>query len=562
MMASLKRTPTRLDRFRVFVRVQLPLLLTSAFVGISTSIALPGAFESVMLPLGLLVIAVVSTAALVLPWERWAPSWMITIAVADIVGVTFIRTELIWHIPSVGLLVIFPALWLAYGFRQGVVAVAILGAGFVTAFPFVVSGVWPSSALAWLTVVTLPVIIVAVALPVSFAASQLRRRGEKLAAASDKQALALRRALDNEILVRGVLDTVSAGVAFYSPDNKLLLSNQLAGEMTQVVGFRLDEPPYAGTNVWAADRQTPIPLENQIIPRALRGEAVEDHMEWLGPPGQQIAIVASSRQVKREDGALLGTVITAHDVTEHAAASALREEFLGTVSHELRTPLASALGYLELIADELTPSQTDPLLYLDVVNRNMRTLTDRIDYMLGAADTQHTLQLERTDAVELISSCLERGTDGANRRRIFLLGTAEALPSILVDPARMAQALDELIANAIKFSPAGSTVTVSATSDATSVQISVVDDGVSMTRSEQARVFDRFYRAQRARSEAVQGFGLGLFIVKNIMRMHGGQVTIGDGPTSGTCATLVIPTAAPAILAERPERGIPTATAD
>jgi signal transduction histidine kinase len=445
----------------VFLRAQLPLLLGATFVGISTAIALPEHYGALMLPLGLIVIAIASVAALVLPWERRPPSWMMAVAVVDIVGVTFIRTELVTIIPSVGIMVIFPILWLAYGFGDRAVLVAIAGACFISTFPFVYKGIWPADGVAWLNVLTLPALTIALAIVVNSAARQLRRNARRLSAASREQAVTLRRALDNEILSRGILDTVNAGVAFYSSDNELLLSNALARGMTQAVGFELDQPPYGGEEVLAADRVTPIPIEDQIIPRALRGELIEDHMEWLGPPDEQVAILASSRQVKREDGELLGTVVMAYDITALADAIAVREEFLGTVSHELRTPLTSVLGYLELIADDLDPSQVDTIAYIDIVQRNMKSLTDRITYLLGAAATDIVLRTTPTDVAALVAASMERAAHEADRRGITLHGTPCEAATAVLDAGRIAEALDELIANAIKFSPVGSVVAVS-----------------------------------------------------------------------------------------------------
>jgi signal transduction histidine kinase len=539
-MFQLGDTPA--GRFQVFLRAQLPLLAGAAFVGIATAVVLPESYRSLILPAGLAVIVLASVALLLFPWERVNPSWLISVAITDIVGVTFMRTELISVVPSVGILVIFPILWLAYGFRREAVLVAVVAAGFISAFPFAYRGSWPANGVEWLNVIALPALVIGIALVVNFAALQLTRNAEKLAEASREQAVTLRRAIDNEILARNILDTVNAGVAFYSSDNELVLSNALARGMTRAVGFELDQPPYGGEQVLAADRKTTIPVDQQIIPRALRGELLEDHMEWLGPPDQQSAILASSRRVHREDGGLLGTVIMAYDITELASAISVREEFLGTVSHELRTPLTSVLGYLELIADELDSSaQPETLVYLQIVQRNMHTLADRISYMAGSADTALTLRTEDVDTVALVGACVQRAAEKARARGITLSSTATGEAHARIDGERIAQALDELIANAIKFSAPGGSVTVSLSADEDSVRVSVSDRGPGMTRSEQARVFDRFYRAPYARDQAVQGFGLGLFVVKNIMNAHGGHVTIEDSsPETGTTMTFTM----------------------
>jgi signal transduction histidine kinase len=532
---------TRAGRYRVFLRAQLPLLVGAAFVAVSSALAVPGSLGSSLAIAGLGVIALASVAALLVPWEKTEASWMILVAVADIVGVAFMRAELFTVIPSVGMLVIFPVLWLSYGFGRGAVAIAIAGTVFVTLFTFVADGTWPATGAQWLSVVTLPVLIAGVAVVVNIAATHLRNNLLQLAEANREQKAAMQRALDNEILARSILDTVNAGVAFYSASDELILSNEHARQMTAVVGFALDAPPYAGDNVLAADRATPIPFDQQIIPRALRGEMIEDHVEWLGVPGQQVAIMATSRQAHRTDGSLLGTVIMAYDITELASAVAVREEFLGTVSHELRTPLTSVVGYLELIADDLLPSQTDIQGYLEVVRRNMAKLADRIDDMHGAAETQILLRRSVTDLSALVATCVDQASERARARDITIENRVLGGEPVTVDPAKVAQALGELLANAIKFSPAGSTVGIALENTPEGVELTVSDQGPSMTHAEQARAFDRFYRTQYARDQAVQGFGLGLFVVKNIMDAHGGRVTVGGSPETGTRATLLFP---------------------
>ena len=533
----------RAGRIRIFLRTQLPLLAGAVFLAIATEITAPEDLGiGTLLWSGLVVIAVASVAALAVPWERFASSWMIIVPVVDIFGVAMMRVELFPLVPAIGMLVIFPVLWLSYGFRQWVLFVAIAGAILVTTLPFLIGGAWPSSGLAWLNVVALPSIVVGIAVIVNVAASQLRQYGASLAVASREQAAALRRALDNEILSRSILDTVNAGVAFYAPDNTLLLSNQLARDMVGAVGFRLDAPPYAGDQVLAGDRATTIPFEEQIIPRALRGDLIENHMEWLGPPDQQTAIIASSRQVRREDGELLGTVILAYDVTELAAAIAVREEFLGTASHELRTPLTSVLGYLELIDDDLSPEQSDARGYVEVVRRSMARLADRVSDLLSAADTDIVLDREIADLTGVLASCVEHAGPHAEQRGVTIVNRADEPVSAFIDVDRTRTVFAELLANAIKFSPRGGTVTIACTGRHNeAVEVSVENEGPSMSRAERSRAFDRFYRAQSSRDNAIQGFGLGLFVAKNIVETHQGRIAISDRSGAGTRVTVTLP---------------------
>ena len=531
----------RRSRFRVFIRAQLPLLLCVVFLAVSVAVFLPSAFTSAFFITGLALIAVASTAAVALPWETTAASWMISIAVADILGVAFIRAEL-YNVAGISVLVIFPVLWLAYGFRLTGAIVAVGGTMFVSVFPYLVSGSRPVDGTAWLGVVILPVLIVGVAVVVNLAAVQLRGNRRKLAAASQDQAVALRRALDNEILSQSILDAVDAGIAFYSAENELVLSNRLAEQMAQDGGFRLDQPPYASPNLLSTDRGTPIPLDEQMIPRVLRGETVENHMQWVNTPERHAGALASSRQVRREDGELLGTVIVAYDITELANAIADRDEFLGTVSHELRTPLTSVRGYLELIADDIDPSEVTTLRYVETVRRSMASLADRMKYLLSASETDLVLNRKPIDIGTVVASSIERVADDAALKGITVENEIERSETVTADQARIAQAVEELLTNALKFGAAGSTVTVSQESDTESVTLGVTGISSSITPAEQARIFDRFFRGQNARDGAVQGFGLGLFIVTNIMTAHHGRIEVHGAAGGGIRFTIAFPT--------------------
>ncbi|MFG6446246.1 sensor histidine kinase [Microbacterium sp. P07] len=532
-------------RMRVFVRAQLPFLLGAAFVGLVAAIAVPEKAMSGYMPAAYVLVALASLAAVLVPWERFDRTWLITVALTDIVAVAFIRTELISVIASAGLLAMFPVLWLAYGFRPWTILVAVAGAAFISSFPFFTRGEWPATALEWANVVTLPAIIVGVALMANLAARQLRRNRDRVAEAHAEQTAALLQAEDNAILMRSILNTVNTAVAFYGPSNELALSNKIASTMTEIVGFRLDRPPYAGDNVLAMDRMTPIPYEGQIIPRALRGEILTDHMEWLGPPDQQVAILASSRRVTRDDGALLGTVVVAYDVTELATAVEVREEFLRTVSHELRTPLTNITGYLELIEDGLDESETQSRAYIAVIQRNAQVLLDRIRELLAATDTSEPLRLEPTDLRALVDLAIVDAGDRAGAKSIAIEHLDTGPASAMVDSSRLRQAVTELLVNAAKFSPEHSVITVEQGMTAENAFIRVSDQGPGIGRADETRVFDRFYRTAFARENAVQGFGIGLTMVKSTIVAHHGRIHLVPSDDAGTTFTLELPREGP-----------------
>ncbi|HEV7951443.1 MAG TPA: PAS domain-containing sensor histidine kinase, partial [Glaciihabitans sp.] len=335
--------PTQEGRIRVFARAQLPFFLATMLLATVCAFVLPEHFWSPWF-LGAMALVVLGSLLLfVAPWDRISSNWLILIALADIVAVAFIRLELYNDVPGLGILAVFPVLWLSYGFRPAVMFVGVAGSLFITTFPYMLRQQLPQSALEWINALLLPACVVFMAVAVGTAARQLRRSRVRVEQHAARLEVALRESQDAELIARAVFQTVDAAMAFYGVHNKPVIANEQAYQVVSSLGFSLDKPPYAGHDVFEADRVTRIPFSEQIIPRALRGEEIAGHIEWLGPPGDQKAILASTKRVHREDGTVLGTFIACFDITDLANAVSVREQFLTTVSHELRTPLTSIM---------------------------------------------------------------------------------------------------------------------------------------------------------------------------------------------------------------------------
>ncbi|GAB3156901.1 hypothetical protein GCM10027058_31360 [Microbacterium neimengense] len=528
-------------RMRVFGRTQLPFALGAVLIAVVAALVDPSLLGRWPMLTGFALTAVATGAAVAVPWERLHPSAMISIAVLDIVTVAFLRAELAPLVPAVTILSLFPLLWLAYGFRWYGMVVAVIGAAFITSFRFVYISRWPSNPAEWANVVTFPVLILGVAVIVYVAANQLRRNSRRLADAARAQAEALRDAKDAEAIALGILDTVTAGVAFYDADGRLDVANTTARRMTEIAGFRLDTPPYSGENAFTADRITRIPDDEQIIPRALRGETIDDHLEWIGPPDSQVAIIASSGRVHREDGVLLGTVIVAYDVTELADAIEVREQFLRTVSHELRNPITSITGFLDLIYEAVEPADTKVHGYIDIVTRKTNDLLDRVRDLLAANDGAKSPNWTNNDTASLVGEAVERARSLADSKDVIVQVTGPDSLPVFADGEQLTIAITELLTNAIKFGDESAVVAIRYGLVGRRVTIAVTNTGHGITPSEQRRAFDRFYRAPFARAEAIQGFGLGLTNVRAIVAAHGGHIHIDSVHGEHTTFTLDVP---------------------
>lgn len=535
---------TALSAGQLFTRLQLPFLAAVVLVSGATAAAVPALRTSVPLGVGLAVAGVASVVFAV-QRHRWMHSpWAITVPVLDIVAIGFVRAALYPYLPAVGMLCLLPFAWIAFRFPwQGLLLV--FGGGIVVAgLPFVLGGDPLTSLLDVLNVVTLPLIATGISVGVHIAARSFRRGRERVEAATTRTQGALAASRDDQTVLRAVLDTVNAAVAFYDADGRLVLANAVAERFVGIAGIRLDAPRYAGENVFAADRSTPIPFEDQIVPRALRGEVVPSHLEWVGPPGDRIAVLASSRRVERASGELLGTVVVAHDVTDLADAIEVREEFLTTVSHELRTPLTSVIGY----ADEVTDILGDEAERLGVaaglgaITRNGEILLERVSQLLTAGNKKLVLTPTVVDVGEIVDETVEAILPAARHAGISVTVTGEPDVIAELDARRIRQAVENLLSNAVKFTDRGGDISVQVRhGDADDVLVVVADDGIGMTADEKRRVFDRFYRSTTVRKNAVQGIGVGLSIVKSIVLAHDGSIDVESAPGVGTTISLSLP---------------------
>lgn len=352
-------------------------------------------------------------------------------------------------------------------------------------------------------------------------------------------------------LVRVLLDNIDVFIAFYDTSGRLVFANDRARLGAQAAGMSLSEAPYGGPHVRQADNRTPIPVEDQLLPRALRGEEQEFEMTWFGPPGQEVAVSSKARRLARPDGTPWGMLVSALDVTELARALQVKESFVSAVSHELRTPLTAVIGYAELLADELVDfgelaDVGSAEHALAVIRRRADDLQTRIGDLLDMTDLRQRLALESADVAELarhvVSTMADQAREAGHRLDLRVTGPEPAF----VDPQRLSQVVENLVSNALKHAASADaatpvTVTVSVTGDDVGVVVEVADDGVGMAEGDRAQAFDRFWRAAEAHAAARQGIGIGLSLVHDIVAAHHGTVTLESAPGEGTRVVVRLP---------------------
>jgi signal transduction histidine kinase len=253
---------------------------------------------------------------------------------------------------------------------------------------------------------------------------------------------------------------------------------------------------------------------------------------------------------------LVATLIWLFEVQRRAGRidrdnARLREEFVGVVSHELRTPLTSILGYIEMIREDARGLGADQQAYFDIVKRNANRLLSLVgDLLLVAAadDGSLRLDLQEVDFETLVRESVAAARVAADRKGISL--TVSAAPAPLHgDPLRLAQMLDNVVSNAIKFTPDGGRVAVTATAHDDVVLLEVQDSGVGIAPADRERIFERFFRARATTQDTVTGAGLGLAITKAIVDAHGGTIGVESRVGEGTSFRILLPAAPSAVPA-------------
>jgi signal transduction histidine kinase len=220
----------------------------------------------------------------------------------------------------------------------------------------------------------------------------------------------------------------------------------------------------------------------------------------------------------------------------------LKDEFVSSVSHELRTPLTSITGYVELMLEEAEDPQLQS--HLRVVDRNAARLLGLVSDLLFAARLQDghlELNPEPVDVKLIVEQAVESARPHAEAAGVELRVQAEDVPLVDGEPERLGQLLDNLVSNAIKFTPGGGLVGIALSPADGRISIEVSDTGIGIPEADRAHLFERFFRSQSALDRHIPGTGLGLYISKAILEAHGGEIAVRSEEGRGTTFCIGLP---------------------
>jgi two-component system sensor histidine kinase SenX3 len=271
---------------------------------------------------------------------------------------------------------------------------------------------------------------------------------------------------------------------------------------------------------------------------AIEGGPTSRELELFGPPKRSLALTT----VPVADGdRVLGAVAVIEDVSERRRLEAVRRDFVANISHELKTPV----GALGLLAEALS-SEDDPQVsrrladrMTDEAFRVARTIDDLLD--LSRIEAEPSVEEEVAAVHLVVAEAVERVAPVGRTRHIRLDVDVPKRHVMRGDRRQLVSAVANLLENACKYSDAGSTVTVRSRADGSWVELDVADSGVGIPERDLERVFERFYRVDRARSRETGGTGLGLAIVRHVAGNHGGEVRVRSVEGEGSVFTLRLP---------------------
>ena len=290
-----------------------------------------------------------------------------------------------------------------------------------------------------------------------------------------------------------------------------------------------------------------LKIEDEYDLRDLITQIPELMIDSQDANGEYLSLRVRFALVRRESGFISGLVAVLHDTTEQEKEERERRLFVSNVSHELRTPLTSVKSYLEALDEGALSEPVAPdfiKVSLDETNRMMRMVTDLLHLSRIDNATSH-LDVELINFTAFITFILNRFDQirGQDEDKKYELVRDYPITSVWIeiDTDKMTQVIDNILNNAIKYSPDGGKITVTMKTTDDQMILSISDQGLGIPKQDLPRIFDRFYRVDRARSRAQGGTGLGLSIAKEIIKQHKGFIWAKSEYGKGSTFTIVLP---------------------
>jgi two-component system sensor histidine kinase VicK len=339
-----------------------------------------------------------------------------------------------------------------------------------------------------------------------------------------------------------ILANMSDGVVATDAKGCVMLMNRRAIQMLKISG------PSEGLDLRVL---LDMPVEQYSMYAGLPHQEANSTILLLQPSLEDDAVVARVTFTpiqKRDQGTVLttGTIVVLQDITEQEELEQSRREFVANVSHELRTPLTTIKSYLEALDDGALEEPELAKRFVGVTRneteRMIRLVTDLLH--LSRLDSKEAaIHKEKTNILEMLEDVADRFSFQLKQKEILMdVSSTGGVTTAIIDRDQIDQVLDNLVSNSIKYMPEGGIIELTATQqNPQMIIISVHDTGIGIPKKDIGRIFDRFYRVDKARSRSMGGTGLGLSIAREIIKAHGGTIALESEVNQGTKVSFTLP---------------------
>ncbi len=336
-----------------------------------------------------------------------------------------------------------------------------------------------------------------------------------------------------------ILSSMVEGVVALDNNDHIILINEAASQILEI------EPQKAkGKSIQATIRNTEIfSFINQLHDKnGFLNKEISIHSST----GVEVTVMFQGTTLNGLDDTVNGTVFVMHDITDIKSLENIRREFVANVSHELRTPLTTIKGFIETLQDGADDKPEDRKRFLKIMNNHVDRLNALIEDLLTISrlereEEKEDVELEMVSVKEIIDNVLEVCGPIADSKNITISIDIEESSSIMCAPSLIEQACINLLDNAINYSNDGDSITVTTGISGDTVEIHVIDNGPGIAKKHLPRLFERFYRVDKARSRKEGGTGLGLAIVKHIASLHKGTASVKSETGKGSEFILTFP---------------------
>lgn len=355
-----------------------------------------------------------------------------------------------------------------------------------------------------------------------------------------RESLLRARVQEGEFGVQAIVSAMADGLVVADRERRIRLMNRAFREAFQIT------PETSGVTLLESVREATV---ERLLGDALgSGETQCETIVLQRPPGTERHLEVVAEPIKDEPGEVSGAVILFRDITNLRQTEAMRRDFIANVSHELRTPLSILRGYLETLLENPKQAPEELLRIFEVMERHSNRLNLLVDDVLSLARLEGPgMALDLTTihpAVFLSGIMRDWEKKFAAKKLRAKLDLPDDLPPFKADEARLQDVIYNLLDNAVKYSPLGGQITVSAAQSDGHITLGVRDNGAGIPARDLPRIFERFYRADKARQREFGGTGLGLSIVKHIAQLHGGTVEAESELGRGTTVRVHLPVGA------------------